>query len=479
MTETTPQAPSRLARTREAFLAYAKPRTLIMLALGFSSGLPFLLIFGTLSAWLREAGISRTEIGLMSYVGLAYTIKFLWAPLIDQLRVPILADLLGKRRAWMLVAQFAILLSLIAISFGDPAHSLGAIAVGAVILAFSAATQDIAIDAWRIEAAPQADQGAMAAAYQLGYRLAIIASGAGALYVAQFVSWHVAYLSMAALMLVGMAVTLIAPRIADSVLSVIGQEAAEKAAERLHLTGALSRAFVWIYRAAVAPFVDFVGKHGWTALLILALIGLYRLPDFVMGVMANPLYIDLGFSLAEIASVVKVFGVWMTIFGAIVGGLAVARFGILHTLLIGAVGVAIGNIVFAWLATRGPHVEALAVAISAENFFGGLAGTGLIAYMSSLTSTAFTATQYALFSSFYALPGKVLGGLSGAMVDWYAAHPNIAAVLVGEATVKTMAKTAGYVPFFASTALMSIPALILIVTVMRREGDGTRTPVAR
>jgi PAT family beta-lactamase induction signal transducer AmpG len=480
MTTTTPEAapPSRLERTRAALLAYTNPRTLIMLALGFSSGLPFLLVFGTLSAWLREAGISRTEIGLMSYVGLAYTIKFLWAPLIDQIRLPLLADLLGKRRAWMIVAQAAVIVCLVSISFCDPHISLMPLVISAVALAFSAATQDITIDAWRIEAAPKADQGAMAAAYQLGYRFAIIASGAGALYVAQFVSWHTAYLSMAALMVLGMGATLIAPRVTDSVLSVAGQEAAEQAAQRMHLTGAVGRAFVWIYRAAIAPFIDFFTTHSWTALLILALIGLYRVPDFVMGVMANPLYIDLGFSLAEIASVVKLFGVWMTIIGAIVGGLFVARFGILHTLLLGAVGVAVGNLVFAWLATQGPHVTALTIAISSENFFGGFAGTGLIAYMSSLTSTAFTATQYALFSSFYALPGKLLGGLSGAMVDWYSAHPGIAATFVGQDTVTTMAKTAGYVPFFMSTAAMAIPALILIFIVMRREGDGVKAAPA-
>jgi PAT family beta-lactamase induction signal transducer AmpG len=443
-----------------------------MLALGFSSGLPFLLVFGTLSAWLREAGISRTEIGLMSYVGLAYTIKFLWAPLIDQIRLPLLSNLVGKRRAWMLLAQAVIAGALVFISFCDPHASLMPLAIGAVVLAFASATQDISIDAWRIEAAPKADQGAMAAAYQLGYRLAILASGAGALYVAQFFSWHLAYLSMAGLMLLGVLAVLIAPRIEEQAVSVAGQAAAEQAAKNLGLSGGIGDAFVWIYRAAVAPFIDFFGRHGWTALLILALIGLYRVPDFVMGVMANPLYIDLGFSLAEIASVVKVFGVWMTIAGALVGGIFVARFGILHTLLIGACAVAAGNLIFAWLATQGPHIEALTVAISAENFAGGFAGTGLIAYMSSLTSTTFTATQYALFSSFYALPGKLLGGLSGAMVDWYSAHPGVAASMVGQGTVDAMAKTAGYVPFFVSTAAMAIPALILIFIVMRREGDG-------
>ena len=464
-------------RARAALMSYLKPRIALMLVLGFSSGLPFLLIFGTLSAWLREAGISRTDIGLMSYVGLAYTIKFLWAPLIDQIRVPILGTLLGKRRAWMLVAQTAIAASLIAVSFCDPTRSLSPIAIAAVVLAFSAATQDISIDAWRIEAAPQSEQGAMAAAYQLGYRFAIIASGAGALYLAQYVSWHVAYLAMAALMGLGVVAVLLAPRVEHEVEHIAGEEAIEHLAQEMHLKGAAARAFAWFYRAAVAPFIDFVSRHGWTALLILALIGAYRLPDFVMGVMANPLYIDLGFSLATIATVVKLFGVWMTILGAIVGGLAVARFGILRALLIGGLATATGNLIFAWLAAQGPHVTALTVAISAENFAGGFAGTALIAYMSSLTSHAFTATQYALFSSMYALPGKLLGGLSGVFVDWFAAHPQIAALIIGNEAVSAHVKTAGYVPFFMCTASFTIPALALTLLVMRREGNRTAEAV--
>ena len=457
-------------RARAAFQAYLKPRIALMLTLGFSSGLPFLLIFGTLSAWLREAHISRTDIGLISYVGLAYTIKFLWAPVIDQVRVPVLGRLLGKRRAWMIVAQCAIAASLVAISFCDPTRTLSPIAIAAVVLAFSAATQDISIDAWRIEAAPEAEQGAMAAAYQLGYRLAIIASGAGALYIAQYVSWHAAYLSMAALMGLGVGAVLLAPRVERNVAHVAGEEAIEHLVEEMHLKGATARALAWLYRAAVAPFIDFVSRHGWTALLILALIGAYRLPDFVMGVMANPLYIDLGFSLATIATVVKFFGVWMTILGAIIGGLAVARFGILRALLIGGAGTATGNLIFAWLATQGSHVSALAVAISAENFAGGFAGTALIAYMSSLTSHAFTATQYALFSSAYALPGKLLGGLSGVFVDWFTAHPQIAGAVIGASAASAHAKTVGYVPFFLCTAALTIPAILLTVVVMRREG---------
>ncbi|MEN6541366.1 AmpG family muropeptide MFS transporter [Parvibaculum sp.] len=460
-------------RFANAVSVYGDRQIFIMLLLGFSSGLPFMLVFGTMSAWLREAGVSRTEIGLMSYVGLAYTIKFLWAPLIDQIRLPWLAERLGKRRAWMIVAQALIALALVGISFCDPHVALTPIALFAVMLAFSSATQDISVDAWRIEAASDEKQGAMAAAYQLGYRLAIIASGAGALYVAQYVSWHAAYLAMAVLMCIGMGAALAAPRLADAPLAVIGEAAVEALAGRFALHGPLKRGVTWLYRAAVAPFVDFFGQRGWQAFIILALIGLYRLPDFVMGVMANPLYIDLGFSLATIATVVKVFGVWMTIAGAIVGGVSVARLGVLRSMLLGATAVALTNFLFSWLATRGGDVSALTIAIGAENFSGGFAATCLIAYMSSLTNHEFTATQYALFSSAYALPGKLLGGMSGIMVDWYGAQAPLRDLLIGYAPDLT-ARTAGYVPFFATTGLLGLPAVLLILYLLRRESTAPR-----
>ena len=437
------------ASAREsAFQAYLKPRVALMLALGFSSGLPFLLIFGTLSAWLREAHITRTAIGLMSYAGLGYAIKFLWAPILDQVRLPLLDAALGKRRAWMLVSQIAVAGTLIAISFCDPQATLMPLAILAVALCFAAATQDISVDAWRIEAAAVNEQGAMAAAYQLGYRLAILASGAGALYIAQYQSWKIAYLAMAALMTIGMIATLLSPRVDEK--------------PRAEAIAGEPRGIYWLYHAIVEPFVDFFSRHGEEGLLILALIGLYRVPDFVMGVMANPLYIDLGFSLATIATIVKLFGVGMTILGAIAGGVSVARFGILRSLLIGALAIFAGNLTFAWLATQGNESSALAVAISASNFASGFAGTALVAYMSSLTNRAFTATQYALFSSFYALPGKLLGGQSGALVDWFARHPFV--MRIGAIPPEA----AGYVPFFLCTAATAFPAMFLILVEMRR-----------
>lgn len=457
-----------MARLAQTWAVYSERRLFTMLVLGFSSGLPFLLVFGTMSAWLRTAGVSRTDIGLMSYVGLAYTIKFLWAPLLDQIRLPVLDRLLGKRRAWMILAQAVVTAALVGISFCDPSQSLMPIAILAVLLAFASATQDISIDAWRIEAASDEQQGAMAAAYQLGYRFAIIASGAGALYIADFGSWHLAYLSMAFLMGIGIAAALLAPRLVETHGAIIGEDRVDAFTDQFDLHGRAKNTVGWIYRALFAPFIDFFGRTGWKALAILALIGLYRVPDFVLGVMANPLYIDLGFSLTEIATVVKVFGVWMTILGAIAGGVVVVNIGIMRSLFLGAVAVMLTNFMFAWLAMQGADLPALTLTISAENFSGGFAGTCLIAYMSSLTSHEFTATQYALFSSIYALPGKLLGGQSGRMVDAYGAPGPIRDFVMSHAPMLSE-KAAGYVPFFLTTGLMGLPALALIVIFWRSE----------
>jgi PAT family beta-lactamase induction signal transducer AmpG len=457
---------SAISRFAAPFQAYLKPRIALMLALGFSSGLPFILVGATLSLWLRTAHVSRTDIGLLSYATLAYTIKVLWAPVVDRLKLPFLDRWLGKRRAWMLIAQAAVAAGLCALAICDPAKSLLPIVIAATLTGFAGATQDISIDAWRIESAPRQDQGAMAAAYQLGYRFAILAAGAGALYIAQFVSWHAAYFTMAAMMGFGIAAVLLAPHLDGE----RGAVAGERTAEELGLQGNAAQIITVLYRAVIAPIVDFFAHQGWMGFVILALIGTYRIPDFVMGVMANPLYIDLGFTPAAIATVVKFFGVWITIAGALSGGVAIARFGIMRSLTVGIIASILGNLVFAWLAIQGAHVSALTIAIGAENFAGGFAGTALIAYMSSLTSVAFTATQYALFSSFYALPGGLLKGLSGKMVDWFQAHPAIAGTFLDPGTLASHANTVAYTPFFVCTALMGVPALLLTLYVQGR-GD--------
>ena len=395
-------------------------RIALMLPLGFSSGLPILLVFGTLSAWLREAGISRTEIGMLSWVALAYSFKFLWAPIVDRYDVPGLAHLLGRRRGWMAFAQIVTALGIVGIAVSDPQTSLPLTIVSALLVAFASATQDIVVDGWRIDVASTERQGMMAASYQLGYRLALICAGAGALYIAEFVSWRGAYLSMAVLMGVGLVGTLLAPR---------GNESAVR--ERLPFTAAI-----------IEPLADLFRRKGPILIPILALIACFRLPDFVAGVMANPLYIDLGFSKTDIADVSKLYGIWVGIAGAFAGGLALTRLGLWWTLLIGAVIAASSNLMFAWLAFEGADKLLFILSISIDNFASGFAGSALIAYMSGLTSPGFAATQYALLSSLYALPGKLIGGASGAVVDAY-----------------------GYPLLFTATASIGIPLVILCFVV--------------
>ena len=400
----------------------ADKRIAFMLPLGFSSGLPFLLVFGTLSAWLREAGISRTEIGMLSWVALAYSFKFLWAPIVDRYDVPVLARLLGRRRGWMALSQMVTALGLVGIASSDPRTALSLTIVSALLVAFASATQDVVIDGWRIDVAPTERQGMMAASVQLGYRLALICAGAGALYIAEFVNWRSAYLAMAVLMGIGLVGTLLAPR---------GNESAVR--ERLPFSAAI-----------IEPLADLFRRKGLILIPILALIACFRLPDFVAGVMANPLYIDLGFSKVDIANVSKLYGVWIGIVGAFAGGLALTRIGLWWSLLIGAFIAAASNLMFAWLALAGADHTLLVLSISIDNFASGFAGSALIAYMSGLTAPGFAATQYALLSFLYALPGKLIGGASGAVVDAY-----------------------GYPLLFTATASIGIPLVILCLVVRR------------
>ncbi len=414
-----------------------------MIFLGFSAGLPFLLVFSTLSAWLTEAGLSRTLIGYFSWIGITYSIKVFWAPVIDRLPLPLLTRLLGKRRSWMLLAQVGIALGLVGMALSNVQTDLTQIALFALFVAFSSATQDITIDAYRIEAADKALQGAMAATYVLGYRLALLAAGAGAFYLAEFLSWPVAYLGMAALMLVGVVTTFVIkePEVPDSaatrqletrVESLIGIENSQHSVT--------TRLAAWFSDAVISPFVDFFSRNGRFAVTVLLLIGLYKVSDITMGVMANPFYLDLGFSKTQIADVTKIFGFFMTIAGAALGGLLIVRYGIMRPLLLGAVMVALTNLLFAVLAVSQPDIRLLALVISADNLSGGIATSVFIAYLSSLTNTAYTATQYALFSSLMTLPAKLLGGFSGVIVDGY-----------------------GYPWFFIYASATGVPAILLVI----------------
>lgn len=544
-----------------ALAVFLERRSLVMLALGFASGLPNLLIFDTLSLWLRDAGLSLKVIAIFSLATLAYSLKFLWAPLIDRTSVPGLTRWLGHRRSWMIVFQVLVMLGLWLISGANPAQNLGLMAAFAVFVGFTAASQDVVIDAWRIEAAETEKQGAMAAAYQWGYRLAMITAGAAPLLLAEAFNWNFSYAAMAALMLVGIGgalaarkekahvvrpihaegapsrpaleipewlarlalfaagalvlgsglaadVTLLAAGFANVGLGAAGEELIAAWAMKPQgvffqvaavlaglgiivlaacpLPGARTRPGVYLFAALGDPLRDFFARYRGVAALILALICLYRLSDFVLNIM-NPFYADLGFSKLEIAEVRKVFGVIMSVLGVGLGGFAVARLGLMRALVIGAFAGPLSNLVFAWLALQGAWLPALFIAIGVDNVASGFAGTCLIAYMSSLTSVGFTATQYALFSSLYALPGKLIASQSGRIVEGSAAAADAGGALAGLKTlfaglppeayagaaeksgVTPAALGSGYVVFFLYSTVIGIAAIVLAFMVAARQ----------
>lgn len=438
----------------EAIQVYREPKVLAMLFLGFSAGLPFMLVFSTLSAWLRSVGIERTTIGMLSWVGLVFSLKFFWAPVVDRVALPGLTRWLGRRRSWMLLGQLGIVVALVQLALSDPTKGLAPIVGMAFLLAFSSATQDIALDAWRIESAPVAQQGALAAGYQLGYRVAIIVGSALALWVAADAGWGTAYLTMAGFACVGIVTTLIVEEPEPLVRgTAFAQEQRVIAfvAAKAHWPSALRSAGAWLTGAVVCPFVDFVSRFGVRlAMLVLALVCTYRLTDFTMGVMANPFYLDVGYTLKEIAAVAKFFSSFATIVGVLAAGVLVAKLGPLRSLALGLVLTVVTNLAFMALSFMAePGTVALALVVSSDNFAMAIAGTAFMAYLSSLTSAAYTATQYALFSSLYALPGKVLMGLSGAFVDHF-----------------------GYPVFFVYTSVLSLPALILILWLWKTAPPG-------
>lgn len=438
--------------------AYRHPRVAAMLFLGFSAGLPFPLVFSTLSAWLRDFGVERATIGFFAWIGLTYSLKVLWAPVVDRVRLPLAGRWLGQRRSWMLLAQGGVALGLLAMSRLDPGAEVGLVALAALAVAFSSATQDITVDAWRIEAVPQYRQGAMAAAYNFGYRTAVLVGGAGALYLADFYAWSLAYVVMAGLMAVGIVTTLSVSEPEhrrDPETARLEQEVSRRLSERRALPPPLRRAAAWAGAAVISPFVEFFRRNGRFALVLLALILTFNISDRVLGIMANPFYLDLGFTKSEIASVSKVFGFIMTMVGAGLGGLLVARLGDLRTMLLAAVLLAVTNLMFVGLALAGPDLRILVLTISGDNLSMGLAGVAFIAYLSSLTNQAYTATQYALFSSLMSVLGKFISGWSGVVVDAY-----------------------GYPMFFAYAAGTGVPAILLILFIIRRKRVAPAGPVA-
>lgn len=550
----------------QSLATFGERRTLVMLVLGFSAGLPNLLIFDTLSIWLREAGLSLQAISLFGLATLATAMKFLWAPLVDRTKVPVLTALFGHRRSWMLVSQVVIILGLWLIAGSDPVKGLGVMAALAVLVGFASANQDIVIDAWRIEVADDNRQGPMAAAYQWGYRISMIVAGAVPLILAEAFSWRLSYAAMAALMLIGVAAVLAAPRetehrvrpidIGDArarpvaegaewvvrlviliaggllvgsglaanvgfladILGGLGAGAVGEVMETVwasddriwfqllsvaagfgiialaarRIPGVQTRPGAYLSGALGQPLTDFFTRYGKIAGLILALICLYRVSDFVLNI-NGAFYVDLGFSKLEIAEVRKVFGVVMSVIGVALGGLAVIRLGLMRALIIGAFVGTLSNLSFAWLATQGHSVFALLVAIAMDNIAGGIAGTCLIAYMSSLTSVGFTATQYALFSSLYALPGKLLASQSGRIVEATARAadaggplsalkglfdritPDSYATAMEKSQVTAAALGTGYMVFYLYSTAIGIFSIVLSFMVAARQGDLPKT----
>ena len=434
----------------ETCKAFLDRRVAALFFLGFVAGLPYLLVFSTLSIWLREVGIERSTIGFLSWVATFYSIKVLWAPVVDRVSIPWLTRAMGRRRSWMLVAQAGIVIGLLGMAASDPAQGLGPLVAFALITAFASATQDIAIDAYRIEAAPPYMQGPLAGSYNFGYRVGLLVAGAGALYIAEYASWLIAYATMGAAMLVGVATVLFIAEPAAKVdrAALLEEERVTQYLRRFaDLTPRAQATIGWLYGAVACPFTDFVRRMGWIAAVILVFIAIYKLSDVVMGVMAGPFYVDVGFSKSDIASVTKIFGFAMSVTGGLIGGVLVVRYGVIRPLVFGAFLVGLPNLLFALLAHQGRSDDLwlLILAISGDNLGGGIAGTVLIAYLSSLTSSAYTATQYALFSSLMSLPGRFVGGWSGVMVD-----------------------AMGYRDFFIMTTIISLPAIVLAWYLARR-----------
>ncbi|HEX4052360.1 MAG TPA: MFS transporter [Steroidobacteraceae bacterium] len=421
-----------------------------MLFLGFSSGLPFLLVFSTLSVWLRQAGIERSTIGLFSWVGFAYSFEFVFSPVVDRLELPILHRLLGRRRSWMLLGQIGVALGLLRLAAADPLSGVGSIALAALFVACCSATQDIAMNAWRIESAPAPLQGAMVATYSVGYRVAQIAGGAGALAVAAGAGWHMSYSAMAALMAVGIVTTVLVEE-PEATVSRAEQQRETRVVDwlerRAHWPRSLQKAGEWFIGSVLCPLTDFFGRFGAEfAVLCLAFIGLYQITEFTMGSMANPFYIDRGYTLDQIAVVGKFCGFTVGIAGVFLAGALVARLGLMRSLAVGICLAILSNLSYALLATaHAPTLLGLGFTNGLDNLALSVQGVTLIAFLSSLTSPKYTATQYALFASLYALPGKSLEGTSGFVVD-----------------------RIGYSHFFLYTASLSVPGVLLLAWLWRR-----------
>ena len=411
------------SRWRRSLATFTDRRVLLILPLGFASGLPLLLTASTLSAWLATAGISRAAIGAFALVGTPYAFKFLWAPLIDRLPPPIPC---GRRRGWGIAIQVALIATTLTMGTCDPRRDLTVMAALALLLAFLSASQDIVIDAYRVEILGPDQQGPGAAMIQTGYRIAMLVSGAGALMIAEGAGWFAAYAVMAALLALGMLVFLLGPE--PKIATAVAQEIQAGEARGIGH---------WFATAVVAPFADFMRRPLWPAILIF-IVG-YKLGEAMAGVMATPLYVALGFSLREIAAISKLVGFFATIAGALIGGAITVRFGVIRALIFCGILQSAGNLFYVLQAVGGHRLDYLALCVAAENLTGAMAGAALVAYLSGLCSPAFTATQYALLSSLAAVGRTLVASTGGVMADRF-----------------------GWVPFFLLTTVVTVPALLLL-----------------
>ncbi|MEO5340127.1 MAG: AmpG family muropeptide MFS transporter [Magnetococcus sp. MYC-9] len=446
MPSTPTPSPHTIRQWLQACSVYTERRVLCILLLGFSSGLPLALTFGTLSLWLAEDGISKTSIGLFALAGVPYTFKFLWSPLVDQLPIPLLTPWLGRRRSWALLTQVALMISLFLLGLSKPSESPLATAMLALCTAFWSASQDIVIDAYRVEMLEERQYGAGAAMSVLGYRLGMLVSGAVALYLATFFGWFLTYSLMAALMSVGIITILLNPeptpgkgaewQTQDDKTPFLFKKLFQK-------QGRTGRLMAWIGRAVIAPFADFMRRENWGIILLFILF--YKLGDTLAGVMSNPFYLELSFSKIDIANISKIFGLAATLVGSIAGGVMVSRMGIMKPLMYCGILQMLSNLMFVLLAQAGHNLALLTLTIGVENFSSGMGTAVFVAYLSSLCNIAYTATQYALLTSFMAFGRTLLASFGGTMAD----H---------------MSWTA----FFLVTTLAALPGLALLWLMMQR-----------
>lgn len=461
----TPSSP--LQRWLAAGAVYTRPRVLAVLLLGFSSGLPLALTGATLQAWMTDSGVDLKVIGVFALVGLPYTLKFAWAPLIDRVRLPWLGRRLGQRRSWLLAMQVLLALAILLLGVSDPLAAPVATAALAVAVAFLSASQDVVIDAFRIESLDEDQQGAGAAVLIGGYRIAMLVSGAGALYLAQYYGWETAYLAMAALIGVGVA----------TVLASREPAAADRDAEEARRRGQVDRALgarageglrkaaAWIYTAIVAPFLEFLTRPGAIAVLLFVL--LYKLGDALAGTMTTPFILSIGFTKVELANIAKVYGFGATMAGVLLGGAVIRALGIMRSLWVFGILQAASNLMFAVQAWYGYDTGVLIATITIENLAGGMGTAAFVAYLSALCNVAYTATQYALLSSFMAFGRTLLSSPSGWLVeevDWAGAWT----WLTASAPPDAVALQVNWIGYFVLTTLAAVPGLLMLAWLMRR-----------